>query len=81
MSTVLLPNEHPVRRTLTMAAVPANLNSASYLREALEIRDFAVEVLKGAWITTRSFQSDGPCVTIQDPLSEARINLVCNDDV
>ena len=80
MSAVLLPKGHSVRRILTMAAVPAYLNRANYLSEALEIHDFAVDLLKEVRIVTKSFQPDGSCVTFQDPLSNARITLVCNDD-
>jgi hypothetical protein len=79
MSAVLLPKGHPVRRILTMAAVPAYLNRANYLSEALEIQHFAVDLLKEVQITTKSFQSDGSCITIQDPLSSSRITLVCDD--
>jgi hypothetical protein len=79
-SAVLLPKGHPVRRVLTMAAVPAYLNRANWLSEALKLDDFAVDLLEEMQITTRSFQSDGSCVTIQDPLSDARITLVYNAD-
>ena len=80
MSAVLLPKGHSVRRVLTMAAVPAYLNHANFLSEALENHDFAVDLLKEVQIVTKSFQPDGSCVTFQDPLSNARITLVYNDD-
>lgn len=78
ISAVLLPKGHPVRGILTMAAVPAYLNRAKYLKEALEIHDFAVD-LKEVQVTTKSFLTDGNCVTIQDPLSNKRIVLVSED--
>jgi len=80
MSAVLLPKEHPVRRVLTMAAVPAYLNRANDLSQALKLPDFAVDLLEEMHVTTKSFQPDGSCVTFQDPLSDARILLVSNND-
>ncbi|KFZ01459.1 hypothetical protein V500_00762 [Pseudogymnoascus sp. VKM F-4518 (FW-2643)] len=79
MSAVLLRRGHPVRTILTTAAVPAYLNRANYLSEALENCGFAVDLLKEVQIATKSFQSDVSFVTIQDPLSDARISLVCNE--
>lgn len=80
MSAALLPKGHPVRTILAMAAVPEFLNRANYLNEALENCDFAVDLLKEVQIATKSFQYDGSFMTIQDPLSDVRITLVCNDD-
>lgn len=41
---------------------------------------FAVDLLKEVQVATKSFQSKGSFVTLQDPLSDARVTLVCNDD-
>ena len=80
MSAVLLPDGHPVRTILTLAAVPAYLNRDNYLSEALDNGVFAVDLLKEVQIATKSFQSNGSFVTMQDSLSDARITLVCDDE-
>lgn len=80
MSAVLFPVGHPVRRILTMAAVPAYFNHDAHLSEALELPDFAVDLLKEVQATIKSIHTDGSSVTIQDPLSDARIALV-NDNL
>jgi hypothetical protein len=45
ISGVLLPKGHPVRSILALAAVPGYLSRDDYLSEALEIPDFAVDLL------------------------------------
>jgi hypothetical protein len=78
ISGVLLPKGHPVRSILASAAVPGYLACDGYLSEALEIPDFAVDLLHQVQAAIKSFESTGSGVTFLDTLSDTRINLPCD---
>ncbi|PMD65277.1 uncharacterized protein K444DRAFT_519241, partial [Hyaloscypha bicolor E] len=75
ISGVLLPKGHPVRSILALAAVPGYLSRDDYLSEALEIPDFAVNLLHQVRAAINSFEFTGSGVTFLNTLSNARINL------
>lgn len=73
LSAVLLPQDHPLRRLLTLAAVPAYFKRAEFLNKALEHPDFAVDLLRQVQIATKTLQPDTGDISVQDPLSEGVI--------
>ena len=75
ISAVLLPNRHPVRTILASAAVPGYLTHDNYLSKALEVPEFAVDLIREVQTAIRSFESRGSGVSFQDPLSDSRITL------
>lgn len=77
ISGVLLAKGHPVRSILASAAVRGYLARDDYLSEALEVPDFAVDLLQKMQAAIKSFESTGSGVTFQDLLRDVRMTLPC----
>jgi len=76
-SAVALPEGHPVRAILAAATVEGCLRQHNYKfeREASEIPEFSVDLLRAVRETIESITIEYNATTFEDPISRARLGL------